>query len=169
MNPTRRCTCAFFVAAAALLASGALAAAGAGGSAKGQLTLQGENGPLTAAITHVYLVNGPATFDMTKIAHHIVFSTKDESATIAACEDVRCATLLGGDGITVEVSAGAAPGWWAHVKPVQYSAIDDAGSLKLGTDTEKRLAGTFTIDRTNVSTEIQFDVPLTKAFPLSDD
>jgi len=154
------------VAVAAALLTSAAVLADASGSAKGKLTVQGEDKPLSVELAHAYLVKGPATFDQTQMARHIVFTAADERSTIAACKDIRCATLLSADGITVELPGDSAPGWWAHVGPVQYSSTGDSDALKLGTDSAERLAGTFTIDRSMVTTSIVFDAVLVKTFAI---
>lgn len=149
---------------AALLAPAASVLAEASGSAKGTLTVQGEDKPLSVELKHAYLVSGPATFDQTQMARRIVFTANDERSTIVACKDIRCATLLSADGVTVELPPDSAPGWWAHVGTVQYSSTGDSDALKLSTDSAERLAGTFTIDRTMVTTAIAFDAVLVKTF-----
>ena len=154
--------------AAALLAPAASVHAAASDSAKGKLTVQGEDQPLSVELTRAYLVKGPATFDQTQMARHIVFTATDERSTIAACKDIRCATLLSADGITVELPPDSAPGWWAHVGTVQFSSTGDSDALKLSTESAERLAGTFTIDRTMVTTAITFDAALAKTFAIAE-
>ena len=154
--------------AAALLAPAAPVFADASGSAKGTLTVQGDDKPSSVELKHAYLVNGPSTFDQTQMARHIVFTAKDERSTIVACKDIRCATLLSADGITVELPPDSAPGWWAHVGTVQFSSTGDSDALKLSTESAERLAGTFTIDRTMVTTAITFDAALAKTFAIAE-
>ena len=69
------------------------------------------------------------------------------------------------DGITIDLPDGAAPNWWAHVHPTQYSGTSEPGELELRADTAAHVAGTFKISTPGVTASIVFDAPLIKTFP----
>ena len=150
----------------AVLIALAAAPAFAGGSdsAKGTLSVETQTKPARVELAHAYLVNGPDTFDPKKTTRRIVFTASDERATIQACSDVSCATLSTSDGMTVELGDGP-PGWWAHVHPVQYSGTSEPDELKLSTDSPERVAGSFKIGNSGVTTSVVFDATLVKSFP----
>ncbi|HET7064502.1 MAG TPA: hypothetical protein VFI49_09495 [Rudaea sp.] len=150
-----------------MVLSAASALAASSDSAKGTLTVETEKAPASVELAHAYLVSGPDTFDAKKITRRIVFTKTDERATIEACNDVSCATLSSSDGMTVELGDDAAANWWAHVHPVQYSGMSDPGDLKLSTDTAERVAGTFKIGTSGVTTSVVFDAPMVKTFPVT--
>jgi hypothetical protein len=151
------------IAAAALFALAAAAPAAASDNANGTLTVETEARPARVEVAHAYLVSGPDSFDPKKMTRRIVFTRADERAAIEACDDVGCATLSLGDGMTFDVGEAGMASWWGHVRPMQYSGMSGS-ALKLSADTAERMAGTFTVDTTGVKASIVFDATLVKAF-----
>ena len=152
-------------AIAALSSPMTLSHAADAGSAKGTLTLAGENKPASVELTHAYFFIAPDKFDEKKSARTLVFTTADERATLEACSDTSCAILSTKDGLTVELAEEPMANWWAHIAPMQYSGTA-VNALKLSVDKPDRLSGTFKMGEsgTGAMTAVTFDAPLVKIF-----
>lgn len=137
-----------------------------GGSAKGTLTLQGSDGPLSVTFAHAYYITGPGSFDKTQKERRIVFTAEDHAAAITECAAYRCAQLALIDGLTFFLADQGMANWWAHVGQTQNSGVAMSSDVKLSVNTPDHLAGTFKIGGGGASATatIDFDVKLTKAF-----
>ena len=111
----------------AMLLIASVANAQQGGSAKGTLTLQGSDGPLSVTFAHAYYITGPGSFDNTQKERRIVFTAEDHAAAITECAAYRCAQLALIDGLTFFLADQDMANWWAHVGQTQMSgtAIGD--------------------------------------------
>ena len=149
--------------AAALIAFAAPSFAAGGDSAKGTLTLQGEDKPVSVELTHAYYITGPDQFDPKKTTRRIIFAGADVRAAIEACDEASCAMHAFNDGMTIEMDDTSVR-YWAHVRPMQYSGMLERSALALGADKPDRLAGTVKLANSGVTTTIVFDATLVKAF-----
>ena len=150
----------------AMLMIASAASAQQSGTAKGTLTIEGPDGPLSVTFAHAYYVTAPDSFDKTKPERRIVFTAEDQAAAIAECVDYRCAQLPMIDGLTFYLADQGMANWWAHVGQTQMSGVALSSALKLRVDTPDHLAGTFKIGGGGASATatIEFDAKLTKAF-----
>ena len=162
---TRRLLAASAIALLFSSAAPLLLAADAG-SAKGTLTMKGEEKSQSIELTHAYFFIAPDTFDEKKITRTIVFTTADERSTLDACKNTSCAILSDKDGMTVEVADASMANWWTHVGSHQMSGTAVGHALTLSVDKPDRLAGTFTVGEAGSSmvTSVTFDAPLVKTF-----
>lgn len=156
-----------FLLFAPLACGTALASTAATDTAKGTMTLQGESEPFAIVLTHAYYVTGPDRFDAKKILPRLIFTGEDVRAKIDACDDADCATYAASDGLRLELDPEGATTYWAHVKPMQYSGMLDASSLKLSTQTPDRVTGTLNYKNSGVDITATFDATLVKAFPAA--
>lgn len=145
----------------AVLAS--VANAQQGGTAKGTLTVAGDNAPLTVKLMHAYYITGPDSFDPTNMERIIVFTAADKAAVIAACATKSCAELSAVDSVRVNLADLDLIHWWAHAGSFQYDGFSGT-SLTLGVDTPQRLAGRFRASASGAAVEVEFDTALVKAF-----
>lgn len=150
--------------AVALIAFAAPSFAASSDSAKGTLTVQGEDKPIRVELTHAYYITGPDQFDPKKTTRRIIFASEDVRAAIDACDEASCAMHVFNDGMTLEMDDTSSVRYWAHVRPMQYSGVLERSTLALGTDKPDRLAGTLKLANSGVSTTIVFDATLVKAF-----
>jgi hypothetical protein len=150
--------------AAVLIALAAPSFAAGADSAHGTLVVQAEDKPLSVELKHAYVVIGPDTFEANKTTRRLVFAADDLRATIEACKDVGCATMISNDGLVLDLDDATSPRYWAHVQPMQYSGSVDSGGFTLRTDKPERLAGTLKIENSGVTAKIEFDAPLVKTF-----
>jgi hypothetical protein len=148
--------------ASALIAPGAIAAASS--TATGSLSVEGPDAPLELSLKHAYYISGPDRFDETKTVRSIVFTADDQRAAINACRDMRCAMLSSSDGLQIEIGDSGAINWWAHVAPIQYSSTAGGDALTLSVDGAERVAGTFKLDGSGVTTTVKFDTSLVRDF-----
>lgn len=153
------------------IASGALVAslhcAAAGDHAHGRLTLDIDGKTRSAELAHVYFVVGPDAFDPSRTTRQLVFSVDDLGASIEACADIDCATVLGGDGLVLALDASGRTRFHARMRPTQSGGFLPDGALKLSADAQDHVAGTLTLDSMGVKTAIEFDATLRKAFAPS--
>ena len=156
-----RLTRAAILCSFALLSS--LASADQAGTAKGTLAVDDDGGSLGGKIMHAYYITGPDSFDASNIQRIIVFTVDDQADAIAACADKSCAELPTVDGLKIDLSIEDMTQWSAHVGSVQRSGISGNG-LTLRTDTPGYLAGTFRLNVSGVTADIEFDTKLVKAF-----
>lgn len=149
-----------------LLLIASVANAQQGGTAKGTLTLQGSEGPLSVRFAHAYYITTPDSFDKTKPERRIVFTADDQAAAITECDTYRCAQLPMIDGLTFYLADQGMANWWAHVGQTQTSGVALSSALTLRVDTPDHIAGTFKIGGrgANATATIEFDANLTKAF-----
>ena len=150
----------------AMLLIASVANAQQGGSAKGTLTLQGSDGPLSVTFAHAYYITGPGSFDNTQKERRIVFTAEDHATAITECAAYRCAQLALIDGLTFFLADQDMANWWAHVGQTQMSGTAIGSALNLSSDSPDHLAGTFKIGGGGASATatIAFDAKLTKAF-----
>jgi hypothetical protein len=154
--------------AAALALANASPALAADGSATGTLTYKGQSAP----IKYVWLVKGPDAFDPKVTLRHLIFSSADIGAKVAACKTMSCTDAALGSGMTVDVSTGPRLNYWVVLNDqrVQYSGTVRPDALKLTTDTPTRLAGKLTIDDTaagGAKVDATFDAPLLQELKLA--
>jgi hypothetical protein len=158
---SRRLPVAFSVA---LIAFAAPAFAAGSDSAKGTLTLQDEDKPVSVELTHAWYITGPDQFDPKKTTRRLIFAGEDVRAAIDACDEASCAMHVFNDGMTLEMDDTSLVRDWAHVPPMQYGGMLERSALALGTDKPDRLAGTLKLVNSGVTTTIVFDAALVKAF-----
>lgn len=133
-------------------------------SAKGTLTVQGEDKPLSMELSHAYFITGPDDFDATKTTRRVILTAEDVRSIIDACEDAGCAMYSFSEGMWVLIDDSSTMRWWGKVKPVQQSGMLNRSALVLTTDNADRLAGTLTLDNAGKPMKIIFDASLVKAF-----
>jgi len=140
------------------------AAQAASDSAQGALVVQAQEKPLSVDLKYAYFLIGPDLFEANKTTRRVVFSADDLRATIEACTEVRCATLISNDGLVLELDDAGSASYWAHVQSTQYTSSVDAAGLVLRIDKPDRLAGTLKIDDSGVTARITFDATRVRTF-----
>lgn len=151
-----------WVIAATIAASGTANA----GDASGTVAYNPKSGPLAVTIKHAYLVTGP-DFVSRKTIRRVVLSSADVGAKLAACETMACSDGGITEGMTIDFDAGPRINYWfvGNHQLVQYSGTADPASLKLTSDTGKRIAGKWELDASAAGGprfQIEFDAPLVK-------
>lgn len=133
----------------------------ADGTAKGTVVYKGN----TAAIKHVWLVQGPDAVDPKKTIRRLVFSAADIGAKVKACKKMSCLDSDLDDGVTVDLDAGPRLNYWVALKgqKIQYSGTAKPETLKASANTPEKVAGKLAIDDTAAGggkIDIDFDAPL---------
>ncbi|MGA9422204.1 MAG: hypothetical protein WBW61_07560 [Rhodanobacteraceae bacterium] len=164
MSIHSRCIRAGLIVVLLFPMSATIALAGESTMAKGNLSVEGPDDPLSVTLTHAYYVTGPDRFDETKTVRSIVFTKDDQRAAIGACADMRCAMLSATDGLQIDFAEPGMVNWWAHVSPIQYSSTASGDALKLSVDSPGRVAGTFKLGGSGATTAIEFDASLVRDF-----
>jgi hypothetical protein len=134
-------------------------------SAKGTLTVQGEEKPLSLPLTHTYYVIGPDTFDAKRTTPRLILTGEDVTEKIAECADISCATYAATDGINLDLDPGAPISFWAHVRPMQYAGVIDTSLLAFSIRSPDHIAGTLRYRSNGVEVDVTFDATLLKTFP----
>jgi hypothetical protein len=155
--------------AATIALAAACAAEAADGTVKGTVSFQAKSGPLTVTPKYAYLVKGPDTFDKSRTIRHVILSTTDLGAKIAACKNMGCTDADLSEGMTVDLDAGPRLNYWTvfNGQKVQYSGTAQPAALKLTSDTPARVAGKLSIDDSTAGgarVDVEFDAPLVKEF-----
>jgi hypothetical protein len=135
-------------------------------AAKGTITHQTKGGAVVVTIQHAYLVKGPDVVSG-KTIRRIVLSVADVAAALKGCNTMMCSDGGIGEGMTIDLDAGPRVNYWfvANDQRVQYSGTADPASLKLSTDTPKRVAGTWNLDAKAAGgpvITVEFDASLVK-------
>jgi hypothetical protein len=161
------------VSAIALLASLLLLSAAAvpadehAPSVRGKLVVQGKS----FSFAHVWLVRGPETGDETKPAAYLILSSKDLSASIAACPTIRCVlwdTVQ--EAAVLEPLDERAESFWLRVVssqlPKEYQLSGRRWTPTI--QTHDRLAGKlqFSYANTRDEADLDLDATLIKEFPV---
>jgi hypothetical protein len=154
--------------AAALAMASALPALAADGSVTGTLTYKGQS----VSLKYVWLVKGPDAFDPKVTLRHLIFSSADIGAKVAACKTMSCTDAALGSGMTIDVGAGPRLNYWVVLNDqrVQYSGTVRPDALKLTADTPTHLAGKLTIDDAaagGAKVDAAFDTPLLQELKLA--
>ena len=141
------------------------AAIAADGTATGTLTYKSKGAPISIELKYVWLVKGPDAVDPKKIIRHLIFSSVNLGARIAACKTMSCTDSDLGSGMTVDLDSGPRLNYWVVLNGqlVQYSGTARPEMLKLTSDTPTRLAGKLSIDDVAAGgpkIDVDFDTPL---------
>ncbi|MEO8133209.1 MAG: hypothetical protein ABI831_04440 [Betaproteobacteria bacterium] len=162
-HPGRSIACVAAIVSLAIFAETAIA----DGTASGTLTYAAKSGTITMTPKFAYLVKGPEAVDNSKIIRHLILSSTDLGAKIAACKTMSCTDADLKNGMTVDLDVGPRLNYWVVLNDqrVQYSGTARPAALELTTNTPARLAGKLVIDDSAASgpkLDIQFDAALVK-------
>jgi hypothetical protein len=158
---------AFAVLAGTVAFAVACSAHAAGGTASGTLTYRSRSGAITMTPRYAYLVKGPDAVESGRTIRHLILSSTDLGANIAACTTMNCTDSGLGSGMTVDLDAGPRLNYWVVLdnQRIQYSGTEPQSALTLTADTPARLAGKFVFDGAAMGgprVDIEFDAPLLK-------
>jgi len=152
----------------ALAVSLAPAAGAEPGAAVGSISYQSRGGLITVWPKYAYLVKGPDTVTGNTV-RRIVLSASDLAPKLRTCATMMCGDGDMSEGLTIDLDAGARINYWfvAEGQRVQYSGTAEPSSLRLSSNTDQRVAGSWRLDARPAGgpqVQIEFDAALLKVF-----
>ena len=167
----RRARCGGIRLAVVVLALAGLPAPAASadpGMATGSISYRSKVGTIVVRPKFAYLVKGPDTVTG-NVVRRIVLSAIDLAPTLKSCTTMMCGDGDMGEGLTIDLDAGARINYWfvANGQRVQYSGTAEPSSLQLSTDTGQRVAGAWRLDARQAGgpeVQVEFDAALLKVF-----
>ncbi len=138
------------------------------GAATGSISYRSKAGAIVVRPKYAYLVKGPDTVTG-NVVRRIVLSATDLAPTLKSCTTMMCGDGDMGEGLTIDLDAGARINYWfvADGQRVQYSGTAEPSSLQLSTDTGQRVAGAWHLDARRAGgpeVQVEFDAALLKVF-----
>ena len=138
------------------------------GAATGSISYQSRGGLITVQPKFAYLVKGPDTVTG-NIVRRVVLSASELAPKLRTCATMMCGDGDMTEGLTIDLDAGARINYWfvAEGQRVQYSGTAEPSSLRLSSNTDQRVAGSWRLDARPAGgpqVQIEFDAPLLKVF-----
>ncbi|MGH8715055.1 MAG: hypothetical protein ACREYB_13730 [Casimicrobiaceae bacterium] len=138
------------------------------GTASGTISYRSKAGAVVVMPRHAYLVKGPDTVTGNTV-RRIVLSASDLAPKLRSCATMMCGDGDMREGLTIDLDAGPRINYWfvADGQRIQYSGTAEASSLRLTTDTPRRLAGRWNVDERAAGgpqVHVEFDAALLKVF-----
>jgi hypothetical protein len=152
----------------AMAVSLAPAAGAEPGVAAGSISYQSKGGLITVWPKYAYLVKGPDTVTGNTV-RRVVLSATDLAPKLRTCATMMCGDGDMTEGMTIDLDAGARINYWfvAEGQRVQYSGTAEPSSLRLNSNTDQRVAGSWRLDARPAGgpqVQIDFDAALLKIF-----
>jgi hypothetical protein len=138
------------------------------GTATGSISYRSKAGLISVWPKYAYLVKGPDTVTGYTV-RRVVLSASDLAPRLRSCATMMCGDGDMTEGLTIDLDAGARINYWfvAQGQRVQYSGTAEPSSLRLSTDTDQRVAGSWRLDARPAGgpqVQIEFDAALLKVF-----